>query len=63
MAKLYPSYLKMGDVTRCDSLEKCLRKEFTAMAAVLQQDERVKKDIQMCRTCSNNIGCYYCTNA
>jgi hypothetical protein len=26
-------------------LETCLRKGFTAMAAVLEQDERVKKDI------------------
>ena len=49
-------------VSLCIDLEECLRKGFTAMAAVLQQDERVKKDIQMCRTCSNNIGCYECTN-
>ncbi len=43
-------------------LHVCLRKGFSAMAAALQQDHRVKKDIQMCRICSNNIGCYDCTN-
>ena len=45
-----------------DHLEQCLRKGFTSMALALQQDERVKKDIQMCRTCSKHIGCYDCTN-
>ena len=44
-------------------LENCLKNDCTVMAEVLQQDERVKKDIQMCRTCSSNIGCYECTNA
>jgi hypothetical protein len=42
--------------------EVCLKKGFTAMAAVLQQDERVSKDIQMCHSCSNNFGCHMCTN-
>lgn len=45
-----------------DELEKVLRQGFSSMAAVLQQDERIKKDIQMCETCSNNIGCYKCSN-
>ena len=49
-------------VVRIQELEKCLRKGLTSMAEVLQQDERVKQDIKMCRTCSNNIGCYFCTN-
>lgn len=44
------------------SLEECLRKGLTAMAAVLQRDDRVKNDITMCRTCSDNIGCYDCAN-
>ena len=42
--------------------EMCLRNGFTAMAAVLQQDERVKKDVQMCLACSENVGCYECTH-
>ena len=29
-------------------LEECLKKGLATMALVLQQDERVKKDIQMC---------------
>jgi hypothetical protein len=33
------------------------------MAAVLEKDERVKKGITICRTCSNNIGCYCCTSS
>ena len=45
----------------CLMLERMLRDELTAMPAVLQQDERVKKDIQMCRICSDHIGCYGCT--
>lgn len=43
-----------------DELEYMLKKDFTAMAAVLQHDERLKKDIQICAICSNNIGCYVC---
>ncbi len=43
-------------------LEECLKKDFTAMAEVLQQDERVKEDIQMCNVCSKNTGCYNCAN-
>lgn len=35
---------------------------FTAMTAVLQQDERVKEGVQMCGTCGINIGCYLCAN-
>lgn len=49
---------------RCDvdvaMLEKLLRKGYTAMATVLQQDERVIQGIRMCLTCSTNIGCYEC---
>ena len=45
-----------------DQLEMSLQRGFTAMAAVLQQDERVKKGIKMCYTCSNNIGCYVCVS-
>lgn len=45
-----------------EQYEQSLRKGFTAMAAAFQQDERVKKDIQMCPACSNNIGCHCCTN-
>jgi hypothetical protein len=43
-------------------LEKLLRKGYTAMAAVLQQNERVRiQRIRMClTTCSTNIGCYEC---
>lgn len=40
----------------------CLQNGFTGMAVVLHQDERVKKDIRMCYTCSTNIGCYNCAN-
>lgn len=43
-------------------LDECLKGDFTAMAAVAQQDDRVKKNIEMCHTCSSNIGCYYCAN-
>lgn len=43
-------------------LEECLKEGFTAMAVVLQQDERVKKGIKMCRTCSSSIGSRYCSN-
>ena len=42
--------------------ETCLRRGLTTMASVLQQDDQVKKGIQMCRICSNNIGCYSCAN-
>jgi hypothetical protein len=44
--------------------EVCLKKGFTctAMAAVLQQDEHVSNDIQLCHSCSNNFGCHMCTN-
>lgn len=48
--------------TNIEQLEDLLRKDLTAMAQVLQQDERVKKGIQMCGTCSANIGCYTCTS-
>jgi ribosomal protein S8 len=37
-------------------LDENLSRNFTAMAAVAQQEYRVKKDIEMCRTCSSNFG-------
>lgn len=45
-----------------EQLEDSLRKGFVAIAALLQQEERAKKDIKMCDTCSINIGCCRCTN-
>lgn len=41
-------------------LETALRKNFTGIAAVLQQDKDVRAAIQMCNACSTNIGCYEC---
>lgn len=55
--------LKDGRSEPCiEALEMALRKGFTAMAAVLQRHDRVKKDIKKCKTCSNNIGCFWCAN-
>ncbi len=42
--------------------ELCLRKGFTSMATVLQQDKCVKDNIKMSQTCSNDVWCYLCTN-
>jgi len=39
-------------------LDDVLQKDFTEMAAVLQQNEVIKAGIQMCTHCSENIGCY-----
>lgn len=47
-------------IVNVDMLDEALKKDFTAMAAELQQHESIKKEIQMCSTCSNNIGIYYC---
>lgn len=43
-------------------MELALRRNFTRMAAALQQDERLQAEaeIRMCATCNQNIGCYYC---
>ena len=41
-------------------LDKALRKDYTAMAAALQQDETVRAAIQLCSTCNANIACYTC---
>jgi hypothetical protein len=41
-------------------LDKALRKDYTAMAAALQQDETVRAAIQMCCTCHARIGIYTC---
>lgn len=41
-------------------LDKALRKDFTAMAAALQQDETVRAAVQLCSTCGTNIACYTC---
>lgn len=43
-------------------LDYALRKDFVAMAAALQENDVIKAGIQMCSTCSINIGCYYCHN-
>jgi len=49
---------------RCDvdpfMLDQALRRNYTSIAAVLQQDDRIKAAIQMCATCHVNIGCYEC---
>jgi len=37
-----------------------LRKDFAAMTAALQQNEEIRDSIQMCDTCSVNIGAYEC---
>lgn len=41
-------------------LQSCLRKGFTAMATVLEQDARVQQMLGPCGTCKRNIGCYTC---
>lgn len=41
-------------------LDLALRKDFTSMAAALQQDEGVRASIRMCSTCSIKIGAYEC---
>lgn len=38
------------------------RPRCNTMIGALQQDDRVKKDIQMCATCSSNIGSHACAN-
>ena len=41
-------------------LDMALRKDYAAMAEVLQQDEGVRSVIRVCATCSVNIGAYEC---
>lgn len=52
--------------SRCDAyigmLVKALKKGYTSIAAALQEDERVKKDIQKCAKCSVGVACYECGN-
>lgn len=52
--------------TRChvnsSMLEALLRKDFTAMAQVLQEDTRAMEGTVSCATCDNNIGCHSCSN-
>lgn len=42
------------------NLDTAIKRNFTSMAQVLQEDERIKGDIQMCATCSVNIGAFSC---
>ena len=39
-------------------LETVLRRDFTEMAEVLKENDKIKKDIRMCVSCSVNIGCH-----
>lgn len=43
-------------------LDTVLRKNFTGMAALLQQHESIREAIRMCSKCSANIGAYECVN-
>jgi len=43
-------------------LENALQQDFSAMATALQQNAVIQRGLQMCSTCSINIGCYCCGN-
>lgn len=59
------------EIDKCSSvnvhlLDVALKKDMTAIAAVLQEEERIKNGIfriTMCSKCSDNIGCYSCAQA
>lgn len=45
----------------CDMLDTVLKKDFSAMAAVLQGNKAIQAQMKMCATCSVNVGAYKCS--
>lgn len=52
--------------SRCEvsinDLDKLLKKDYTNMAAVLQEHKDVKEHVRICGLCKANVGCYDCAN-
>lgn len=47
---------------KMEQLDTLLRRDFTAMAVALRQNEGIASECELCDTCSNKVGCYACTN-